>query len=112
MVLFPYCLFELGASRSNLLFRVNCVRVCFFGANHLPWVEAQARHRSCAGPKTVQFTAVDSLWVSRFMSFTQCELPYSPIPLWAKLVAGRLDQSKFQCITRQKLRDALGILYQ
>jgi hypothetical protein len=52
---------RIGASRSKLLLRVKCVRVYFCRENRIPWVEAQARHRSCADSKVMQFTTVDSL---------------------------------------------------
>ena len=56
------------ASRSKLLLWVKCMRVYFYEANRIPCVEAQTRHRSCADSRVVQFSAVDSLYVSRFMS--------------------------------------------
>jgi hypothetical protein len=49
---------RIGASRSKLLLLVKCVRMYFCEANRIQWVEAQARHRSCADSKAMQFTAV------------------------------------------------------
>lgn len=56
------------ASKSNLFLRAKCVSLYFSRSNLMPCVEAYARYRSCAVSRAIQFTAVDSLYVSRLTS--------------------------------------------
>jgi hypothetical protein len=60
-----------GASRSKQLLWVKCARMYFCGANLILCVAVQAKHRPCADSRAVQFTAVNSLYVKRFMSFAK-----------------------------------------